>query len=192
MTEIPKIEQYTGAVPDKAIMDKDTFANSVHGYLNYFNDTFVPDSQNFTDSMNVLQEELQNFQSDTNDLVNQADSIKTDIYNYKNEAQQAVTDAQNYQTLAKNYANADEDTQVESGYYSAKHYMLKTQEVMANAVAQLPEGTIDDSAVGDNVAWSSSKISDELKKQASAGNIDGGNANTAIDTYIDGGDATNS
>ena len=216
MTNLPTIRKFTGQVPNKETMDKDTFANSVHTYLNYFNDVFVPDTQDFTDKMNTLEGELDDFLNDANDLVNQADSIRTDVTNLKDETIQYKTLAKNYanadknvevetglysakhyslisqdyQILAKNYANADEDVEVESGYYSAKHYMLKTQAIMDNAVAQLPEGTIDDSAIGDDITWSSQKIDNELKSMLTKmGTIDGGNATTSVDAVIDGGGA---
>lgn len=37
------ITPYSGAIPDKATMDKDTFANSINPYLTYIDDTFVPE-----------------------------------------------------------------------------------------------------------------------------------------------------
>lgn len=210
--QLPQVRQFSGQVPDKAKMDKDTFANSVHTYLNYFNDNFVPDLQDWTGSFTNAQDEIQqlvdsgaNIKQDVNNLVTLAKNyanadkdveVETGFYSAKNyalyskdymdSAQNILNQTINYKDLAQQYANADENVAIEGQYYSAKHYMLKTQDIMNDAVAQLPEGTIDDSAVGTNTTWSSSKIDDEFKKRATAV-IDGGNSNTAPDVYIDGG-----
>jgi len=205
MTTLPIIRQYSGAIPDKATMDKDTFANSVHYYLRYFNDNFVPDTQNFTDKMNTLTTELNDFIDTANDLIENVDNIKNEtlqikedtsaikdeVAGYKIDVQNYLNETISYKDLAKKYANADEGVEVESGFYSAKHYMIKTQKIMDGAVAELPEGTIDDEAIGTNVTWSSQKIDDEIKKYAGASNhIDGGDASTSPDAYIDGGNAS--
>jgi len=199
MTQLPTLTPFSGQVPNKQTMDKDTFANSVHTYLNYFNDSFVPETNALVTNLIVFAGEIQEFIDTANQTVEEIDQIKTDTISAKdaavdaaNQAHTEYLNAKQERELAKNYANADEDVQVESGYYSAKHYMLKTQAIMAGAVAQLPEGTIDDAAIGTNVTWSSSKIDNELKKFASTASvIDGGSANSVADAIIDGGSANN-
>jgi len=216
MTELPKIRAFTGQVPNKEVMDKDTFANSVHTYLNYFNDTFVPDTQDFVDKAIQWNDELDTYKTDIENIKNEADTIKTDVENYKNLAKDYANadkdvevesgfysaknfalyskdymeSAKNYQILAKDYANADEDVEVESGFYSAKHWSIKAKKIVDGAVAELPEGTIDDEVIADDKTWSSSKLDEEFKKVATAGNIDGGNASSSADAIIDGGGAS--
>jgi len=212
---LPTIRTFSGQIPDKAVMDKDTFANSVHTYLNYFNNEFVPDTQDYSTKFEEARDEVENFvnsgeqiKSDVSALVDSAQNYKDLAQKYANadkdvevetgyysaksfalHSQDYSNDALNYKNIAKDYANADENVVIEGQYYSAKHYMLKTQAIKDDAVAQLPEGTIDDSAVGTKTTWSSSKIDDEFKKRATAV-IDGGSSNTAPDVYIDGGSAS--
>jgi len=76
MTKIPKITQFTGDIPDRTKMDKDTFANSVYYYLRYFNDTFTPDSNTFADSLNTLTDEINQTASDIETAKNETFEAK--------------------------------------------------------------------------------------------------------------------
>lgn len=49
-----KIDQYpSDKIPNKATQDKYTFAENVYGYLKYFNDKFVPQTNEFVDDFNT-------------------------------------------------------------------------------------------------------------------------------------------
>lgn len=84
--------------------------------------------------------------------------------------------------LAKNYANADEDVEVETGFYSAKNFSIKAENARdlaeqykieaENAAATIASGTINDSVISLVNTWSSDKINSEL--------------NTKQDTLISG------
>ncbi|BCD59635.1 SBBP repeat-containing protein [Nitratiruptor sp. YY08-10] len=144
MTQLPTLTVFNGQVPDKTTMDKDTFANSVHIYLNYFNDSFVPETNTLVNNMNTLSGEVQ-----------------TAANNAEASAQNAATseaNAANSELKAYKWAEEAEDVEVETGKYSAKHWAIKAQA----AVATLPEGTIDDLLVATDKTWSSQKISDEF------------------------------
>jgi hypothetical protein len=198
MTEIPKITQFSGQIPDKTIMDKITFANSVQTYLNYFNNNFVPESQTFVNKTNTLGSEIQTTADSSRNYADKASNwanadedveIESGKYSAKHwsiKSNKFADSSKNYVDKASNWANADEDVEIESGKYSAKHWASKAEA----AVAVLPEGTIDDSLIATDKVWSSQKVSDELKKYAT-NKIDGGNSTTAVDVYIDGGDSTN-
>jgi len=144
MTQLQTLTVFTGQVPDKSTMDKDTFANSVHTYLNYFNDTFTPETNTLVNDMNTLSGEIQTA----------ADNASTSETNAANSA----TNASNSEQKAYRWAEEAEDVEVETGQYSAKHWAIKAQ----NAVATLPAGTINDSLIATDKAWSSQKISDGL------------------------------
>ena len=161
MTKLPLIDLYTGQVPDKAKMDKDTFANSVHTYLNYFNDKFIPESRDWADKTNTLSDEMESNANTVESYMNTTESYMNTTESYK-------SDAENSMLQAKNWANANEDVEIETGMYSAKNWALKAQE----AVAALPEGTLDDSVIASDKAWSSQKINDELNLKLDKSAID--------------------
>ena len=78
-TQVSKITQFSGQIPDRKNMDKDTFANSIPPYLNYFNNTFVPQSNDFVgkinqmaDEINTTQQEINNTQAQINEVANQS------------------------------------------------------------------------------------------------------------------------
>jgi hypothetical protein len=76
MTTLPTITQYTGQVPDRTTMDKNTFANSVYYYLKYFNGTFTPQSNDFATKLNTLSGELTQVRDDTINAKNDAENAK--------------------------------------------------------------------------------------------------------------------
>lgn len=96
--------------------------------------------------------------------------------------------------LAKNYANEDEDVEVEAGLFSAKHYAIKALELVTNGVIDdevpsdlntfssnkiiaLVEGQIDDSIAKTDKLYSSSKVQTLHDAQAQAiANLSGANA----------------
>jgi hypothetical protein len=180
MTKLPKITKFTGLVPDKATMDKDTFANSVHNYLNYFNDTFVPESQDFTDKMNTLSDEVQTAADNAALSEQNAKTSELKAYDWAETDEDVEVESGKYSAkhwafksngwanLSYAWAETDEDVEVESGKYSAKHWAKKAE----NAVAVLPEGTIDDGLIASDKAWSSQKISDELNNKLDMSAID--------------------
>lgn len=69
----------------------------------------------------------------------------------ENNANISANNASSSELLASKYANENEDVEVESGTYSAKHYMLKAQDIVATAM-------IDDSTVSTIKTYSSSKV----------------------------------
>lgn len=72
-------------------------------------------------------------------LVEAAGQAKVDA------AQTKVNEAQTKVTLAQNYANAAKNVQVESGFYSAKHYSIIAQEQLA-IVEAAGQAKVDDAA----------------------------------------------
>lgn len=74
-TQLNKITQFSGQIPDRKKMDKDTFANSIPPYLNYFNNDFVPDSQTFTGNMNNIADEVNSTTAHIDNVKSQIDTI---------------------------------------------------------------------------------------------------------------------
>jgi len=75
-TKLQAITQYSGDIPDRKKMDKDTFANSIPLYLNYFNNDFVPQTLTFSEDLNNLTNEI----NDTvNETVTHVDNVKQQI-----------------------------------------------------------------------------------------------------------------
>lgn len=73
-------------------------------------------------------------------------------------------------SLARRYANEDEDVEVEAGLFSAKHYAIKALELVT-------DGVIDDRVPSDVKTYSSSKIQTLHDAQAQAiANLSGANA----------------
>lgn len=78
-TQVPKITQFSGQIPDRKNMDKDTFANSIPPYLNYFNNNFTPETNNLVDKLNQLS-------NDINATVNDINNVQNDIHTVANTA----------------------------------------------------------------------------------------------------------
>ena len=135
MTTLPTLTKYSGAIPNKATMDKNTFANAVHPYLNWWND-YIPTLEEWATNLQTLSSELQTLATDTEGFRNDAETFKNDAESAKQGAETAETGA----IQAKNDAQAIAD----------------------GITAQLPEGTISDNTVGTDTTWSSSKIQQEL------------------------------
>ena len=78
-----------------------------------------------------------------------------------------ILQADNNALLAKNYATADEDVEVETGLYSSKHWATKASELVTN-------GVIDDTTPSTIKTYSSTKINTLLdnKLTQNAGVID--------------------
>lgn len=87
-TQIPKITQYSGQIPDRKNMDKDTFTNSIPPYLNYFNNIFVSQADDFTDKINQMTSEINNTVDEINNTqqkINEVASQNFDLNNFKGE-----------------------------------------------------------------------------------------------------------
>ena len=79
MTELPKITKFTEELPDRMNMDKETFAKAVYNYLQYFDASFTPDTNNLVDDMNVLSDEM----ADAKNEAVQAEDVVTASANFK-------------------------------------------------------------------------------------------------------------
>ena len=75
MTELTQITSYSGIVPNKATQTKEEFANAVYPYLNYFNSTFTPQSQDLVADLNTLSTEI----NEAKDVC----EVAKDLVNYK-------------------------------------------------------------------------------------------------------------
>ncbi|BCD61755.1 phage tail fiber protein [Nitratiruptor phage NrS-5] len=182
MINLPTLTRFSGAVPDRANMNREEFAMATYYYLRYINDEFVPDARNlvsemnsqlnsFASQMNNIKSDTQALKDDTAAIKQQTAALRDDTQTlhdqtqeYRNDAQNFKTQAGQYKELAKNYANADSDVEVEPGYYSAKHWALKAQNLANDTAAILPDGAINDSAISSNATWSSQKIDSVLAK----------------------------
>ena len=80
MTQLPTLTTYPGAVPDKSTMDKDEFANAVHPYLNWFNDTYTPQMQSWTEKMNTLSGEVQTASDTAQQAASDAEDARDAAY----------------------------------------------------------------------------------------------------------------
>lgn len=78
MTTLPTLVAYAGVVPDKSKMDKTEFANSMHGYLNFFNTSFTVNMTDFSKKMNNLSAEITSTakqMSDNKDVVVEKEAL---------------------------------------------------------------------------------------------------------------------
>lgn len=55
---VPGIVQYTGTIPDKSTQTPVEFANNVYPFHLYVNNTFVPQVDAITSSLNILSSEI--------------------------------------------------------------------------------------------------------------------------------------
>ncbi len=139
----------------------------------------------FSDDMNTLKSDTETIKSDTEAIKQQTESIKNDTLTIKQQTESIKNDTQTikddtqtlhdetqsfrdtagqYKDLAKNYANADQNVEVEQGYYSAKHWAMVAQNLANDTEAILPEGSINDNAVASTTTWSSQKLDSYLAK----------------------------
>jgi len=152
MTQLPTLTAYPNPVPNKLTMDRETFANSVHTYLNFFNDTFVPETNNLITNLNILSNEIQTV---ANNAANSeqmaykwaAQDINVEVANGKYSALHYALKA--YGSEQKAFLWAESETEVEDGKYSAKWWANQAQSITSY---------IDDLHISANTTWSSQKI----------------------------------
>ena len=182
MINLPTLVRFQGQVPDRATMDREEFAISTYYYLRYINDDFVPSLEaksdaietqlnQFSDDMNTLKSDTEVIKNDTQILKDTTQALKDqtqvlhdDTQTLHDETQSFRDTAGQYKDLAKNYANADQNVEVEQGYYSAKHWAMVAQNLANDTAAILPQGSINDSAVASTTTWSSQKLNSYLAK----------------------------
>ena len=163
MTTLPTLTVYSGDIPNRKAMTREEFAESVYQYLKYFDESFTPETNDLVEKTNTLSGEIQTA----------ADNAKTSEDNAKT----SENNAKNSELKAQKWAEEDEDVEVEDGAYSAKHWAKKAE----GAVATLPEGTIDDSLIAEDKAWSSQKINSELNKKEDVTNKGVANGYAGLD-----------
>ncbi|BAF69592.1 phage-related tail protein [Nitratiruptor sp. SB155-2] len=220
MTQLPTLTVFSGQVPDKTTMDKDTFANSVHIYLNYFNDSFVPETNTLVDNMNTLSGEVQTAAdnaavSATNAATSEANAVQS-ATNAATSEQNAATSEANAANSASAAANSEANaaTSESNAAQSATNAANSEQKAFkwanededievepgqysakhwaAKAAYVVSNGVIDDTSVSTITTYSSQMIEDRLQEFASTASvIDGGTASSTVDAIIDGGGASN-
>lgn len=115
-------------------------------------------SQEQIDLLTALKARITQF-NNTSTNINDAEENVGQIEEIVNNLKEETIVVKN---LAQKYATEDEDVEVSTGEFSAKHWAKKA----ASAVANIPAGTIIDILIGLDKTWSSTKIKGELDLKA--------------------------
>jgi hypothetical protein len=93
----------------------------------------------FLSRLESLDDELNGFSGELNTIIIEINEEIGAINALKNSAESASDQASNSATLAQNYANKDENVEVETGTYSSKHYSIKASDSATTATTKASE-----------------------------------------------------